>query len=88
MAGLDTVASTLGLIVKAFAEQPEDRRRFVALIEDERALADAVEELVRFHAIVTAPRRVTREHVFRGTTFQQRSRCGRPRSWVSARSSA
>jgi len=70
MAGLDTVASTLGLIVRAFAEQPEERAAFVALLDDPRALAEAVEELVRVHAIVTMPRRVTRDLEFRGARFR------------------
>ena len=34
MAGLDTVASVLGLIVKGFAEDPAKRREFVALDDD------------------------------------------------------
>lgn len=69
MAGLDTVASVFGLVVKTFAEQPDERREFVALLDDSRAVAEAVEELVRFHAIVTPPRRVTRDLVFQGAHF-------------------
>lgn len=60
MAGLDTVASVLGLVVKGFAEDPASRRQFVALVEDPERVANAVEELVRYHAIVTMPRRATR----------------------------
>jgi cytochrome P450 len=71
MAGLDTVASVLGLVVKTFAEQPDKRGEFVALLDDSRAVADAVEELVRFHAIVTPPRRVTRDLVFQGASFRE-----------------
>jgi len=69
MAGLDTVASTLGLIVKTFAESGRARREFVAVMEDPGKVATAVEELVRYHAIVTTPRRVTRELGFRGERF-------------------
>jgi cytochrome P450 len=66
MAGLDTVASVLGLIVRGFALDPGKRREFVELMEDPRRLDPAVEELVRYHAIVTAPRRVTRDLLFHG----------------------
>jgi cytochrome P450 len=60
MAGLDTVASVLGLVVKGFAEDPGKRREFLALMKDPERVANAVEELVRYHAIVTMPRRATR----------------------------
>jgi cytochrome P450 len=66
MAGLDTVASVLGLIVRGLALDPAKRREFAALMEDPKRLDPAVEELVRFHAIVTAPRRVTRDLLFHG----------------------
>jgi cytochrome P450 len=69
MAGLDTVASVLGLIVKGFAEDPAKRREFVALMEDPERVANAIEELVRYHAIVTMPRRATRSIGLRGETF-------------------
>ena len=59
MAGLDTVASVLGLVVKGFAEDPVKRREFVSIMEDPEQVASAVEELVRYHAIVTMPRRAT-----------------------------
>jgi len=71
MAGLDTVASVLGLIVKGFAEDPERRREFVALMKDPERVATAIEELVRYHAIVTMPRRATRAIGFRGETFAE-----------------
>jgi cytochrome P450 len=71
MAGLDTVASVLGLIVKGFAEDPAKRREFVALMEDPERVGPAIEELVRFHAIVTMPRRATRAIGFRGETFAE-----------------
>lgn len=69
MAGLDTVASALGLIVKTFAEQPDKRREFVALMDDSRRLMLAIEELVRYNAIVLLPRRVTRPVEFDGVRF-------------------
>ena len=71
MAGLDTVASALGLIVQEFATNPEKRREFVALMEDPQKVGPALEELVRVHAIVPLPRRVTREHSFHGALFRQ-----------------
>jgi cytochrome P450 len=71
MAGLDTVASVLGLIVKGFAEDPAKRREFVALMEDPERVATAIEELVRYHAIVTMPRRATRTIGLRGETFAE-----------------
>ncbi len=66
MAGLDTVASVLGLIVKGFAEDAAKRREFVALMDDPERVATAIEELVRYHAIVTMPRRATRAIGLRG----------------------
>jgi cytochrome P450 len=69
MAGLDTVASVLGLIAKGFAEDPGKRREFVALMDDPLRVANAIEELVRYHAIVTMPRRATRAIGFREATF-------------------
>jgi cytochrome P450 len=71
MAGLDTVASVLGLVVKGFAEDAAKRREFVALMEDPARVGPAIEELVRYHAIVTAPRRATRELDFRGERFAE-----------------
>src|SRR5262245_48658601 len=69
MAGLDTVASVLGLIVKGFAEDAGKRREFVALMGDPLRVANAIEELVRYHAIVTMPRRATRAVGFGGERF-------------------
>jgi cytochrome P450 len=71
MAGLDTVASVLGLIVKGFAEDPAKRREFVALMDDPERMANAIEELVRYHAIVTMPRRATGALGFRGQQFAE-----------------
>jgi cytochrome P450 len=66
MAGLDTVASVLGLIVKGFAEDSAKRHEFTALMEDPQRVFNAIEELVRYHAIVTMPRRATRATLMRG----------------------
>jgi cytochrome P450 len=71
MAGLDTVASVLGLIVKGFAEDAAKRREFVGLLDDDPKLVPAIEELVRYHAIVTMPRRATEAIGFRGERFAE-----------------
>jgi cytochrome P450 len=70
MAGLDTVASSLGLIVQGFARDAAKRREFVALMEDPQKLNFAVEELVRIHSFVLLPRRLTRELSFHGALFR------------------
>ena len=71
MAGLDTVASALGLIVQGFASDPDKRREFIALMDDPQKLGPAIEELVRVHAIVLLPRRLTRELSFNGALFRK-----------------
>ena len=71
MAGLDTVASALGLIVQTFAQDDAKRREFVALMEDPQKVGPAVEELVRVHSIVLLPRRITRELSFHGALFHE-----------------
>jgi cytochrome P450 len=78
MAGLDTVASVLGLIVKGFAEVPAKRREFVALMEDPERVGSAVEELVRYHAIVTMPRRATRALPLGGESIGENDIVGCP----------
>ncbi len=69
MAGLDTVASALGLIVQTFAANPGKRREFIELMDDPERVGPAVEELIRYHAIVLLPRRVTQDVTFHGTEF-------------------
>lgn len=71
MAGLDTVASALGLIVETFAQDEAKRREFVALMEDPERVGPAIEELVRVHSIVLLPRRITRELSFHGALFHE-----------------
>jgi cytochrome P450 len=71
MAGLDTVASVLGLVVLGFAEDAAKRREFVGLLGDDAKLMPALEELVRYHAIVTLPRRATAAIGFRGERFDE-----------------
>lgn len=74
MAGLDTVASALGLIVQDLARNDAKRREFVELMEDPRRVAPAVEELVRIHSFVLLPRRVTRDLAFHGAQFRAEDR--------------
>ena len=71
MAGLDTVASALGLIVESFARNEAKRREFIGLMGDSKKLGYAIEELVRVHSIVLLPRRVTRELSFHGALFRE-----------------
>lgn len=78
MAGLDTVASVLGLVAKGFAEDAVKRREFVALLDDDGKLLTAIEELVRYHAIVTMPRRATAAIGFRSETFGENDVVGVP----------
>jgi cytochrome P450 len=71
MAGLDTVASAMGLIVETFAQDADKRHEFIALMDDAERVDAAIEELVRYHAIVLLPRRVTADAELRGTTFAE-----------------
>ncbi|MCH2173463.1 cytochrome P450 [Myxococcota bacterium] len=72
MAGLDTVASALGLMIQDFAQNEVKRKEFIELMDsdDPSQLSQAIEELVRVHSIVLLPRRVTREASFHGAVFQ------------------
>jgi cytochrome P450 len=71
MAGLDTVASVLGLTVQHFAQHEGKRREFIGLMENPAKVGEAIEELVRFHAIVITPRRLQRDLVFHGAQFRK-----------------
>ncbi|MDE0987614.1 MAG: cytochrome P450 [Pseudomonadales bacterium] len=70
MAGLDTVASCLGLTIISLAENPDKRQEFVELMEDPLKVTMAVEELVRVNSIVVLPRRCTEDQVFDGAEFK------------------
>jgi cytochrome P450 len=65
LGGLDTVTGMLSMIIRDFAENPEHKAGFIQLMEDPARLGTAVEELARYHSIVTIPRRVTKDCVFR-----------------------
>jgi cytochrome P450 len=66
LGGLDTVTGMLSMIIQDFAERPDHREAFVALMDDPERVGPAIEELARFHSIVTIPRRVTTGCAFRG----------------------
>src|SRR5262249_41500759 len=57
LGGLDTVTGMLSMIIKDFAQHPDHRTSFVELMNDSERVGPAVEELARFHSIVTIPRR-------------------------------
>jgi cytochrome P450 len=63
MAGLDTVAGMLTYIFRHLAEHPDHRR---ILCEHPESIPDAVEEFLRYYAIVTTSRLVTRDVEFAG----------------------
>ena len=68
VAGLDTVASTLGFIFKHLAEHPKDRK---LLCDDPDLIADAIEEFLRAYAVTTSHRRVTRDITFHGVQMRR-----------------
>ncbi|MEE8347396.1 MAG: cytochrome P450 [Dehalococcoidia bacterium] len=71
LGGLDTVTGSLGLIIAFFAEHPEKRREFIALMDDPERLSSAIEELVRFTSIVSPARRVARDFTYRGLQLRE-----------------
>jgi cytochrome P450 len=70
-AGLDTVTSALGFIFKHLAENPDDQQR---LRRNPALIPNALEELLRGYAVVTASRRVTRDVVFHGVRMTEGDR--------------
>lgn len=66
--GLDTVAATLGYIFYYLATHDDDRRR---LVEDPSLIPDAIEELMRRHAVVSTRRMVTRDMEFHGVQLKK-----------------
>jgi cytochrome P450 len=71
LGGLDTVTGMLAMIIRDFAQRPDRRSAFTELMDDPDRVGPAVEELIRFHSIVTIPRRVTAECEFRGLQLRQ-----------------
>ena len=66
LGGLDTVTSTLGLSMVYFTQHPEKRKEFIELMDDPDRVYPAVEELVRYTAIVSPARKVSQECTYRG----------------------
>ncbi len=71
LAGLDTVTSALSFIMLFLAEHPEKRREFIELMDNPARVGPAVEELVRYTAIVSPARRVTQDCPYRGLQFHE-----------------
>jgi cytochrome P450 len=67
MAGLDTVAGMLTYIFRHLAENPGHRAK---LYKHPESIPDAVEEFLRYYAIVTTARVVTRDVEFAGCPMQ------------------
>jgi cytochrome P450 len=71
VAGLDTVASTLGFVFKFLAENPGHQR---LLREEPELIPDAMEEIIRAHAVVNSPRHVGRDVNFHGAPMKKGDR--------------
>jgi cytochrome P450 len=71
VAGLDTVAATLGFIFKHLAEHPQDQQR---LRDHPELLANAVEEFLRAYPVVIGHRRVNYDMDFHGVALKQGDR--------------
>jgi cytochrome P450 len=71
LGGLDTVTGMLSFMIKHFAEHADDRRAFMAIMDDPDKIGPAIEELVRFHSIVSIPRRVVQACPFHGADLQE-----------------
>jgi cytochrome P450 len=63
MAGLDTVAVSLGWIFRHLAGHPEDRRR---IVDEPELIPTAIEEFLRAYAIVIPARKVVRDTEIQG----------------------
>jgi cytochrome P450 len=68
VAGLDTVASTLGSTFRELAEQPELQRQLRA---EPALIGDAVEEFVRAFGVVVDYRYLTQDHEFHGVRMRK-----------------
>src|SRR4029453_5803363 len=66
LGGLDTVTGMLSCIVHHLPDPPDDRAAFIGLMDDPDRVGGAVEELVRFHSIVSIPRKAVAACPFRG----------------------
>jgi cytochrome P450 len=68
MAGLDTVTASLGWTVQYLANHPDERDQLVA---DPSAIPVAVEEILRYYAIVNPPRYAVRDVELAGVTIKK-----------------
>ena len=71
MGGLDTVASIIACMFKHLAENDRDRQ---SIVDDPSRIPLAVEELLRFYAIVSTGRVVTRDAEFHGCPMSKGDR--------------
>jgi len=71
IAGLDTVAATLGFIFRDLAENPHLQRRLRAAPD---MIPNAMEEMIRAYGAVTTSRYLTRDHVFHGIAMRKGDR--------------
>ena len=75
MAGLDTVAGMLSYVFRHLAERPDHRK---LLRERPEMIPDAVEEFLRYYAIVITSRLVTRDVEFAGCPMRKGDRVALP----------
>lgn len=68
IAGMDTVTSQLGVIVRHLAAHPDQQETLRA---DPGLAGDVLEELLRLYPIVPPARTVTRDHVLNGIQLKQ-----------------
>ena len=71
LGGLDTVTGSLGLIMVFFATHPDKRQEVIELMDDPARVTAAIEELIRYAAIVSPGRRVTKDFTYRGLQFRE-----------------
>lgn len=71
LGGLDTVAATLGYVMRFLAREPDLRRKLTQQVETDPAAArNAFEELFRRFPVSTLVRIVTKDHEYKGIPFR------------------
>jgi cytochrome P450 len=71
VAGLDTVTSTMTCIWRYLATTTDARRQIAGCLSQPNELNRAIEELIRFYAVSSIYRRVTRDMTFKGVTLKE-----------------
>jgi len=71
VAGLDTVTSTMTCIWRYLATTTDARRQIAGCLSQPNELNRAIEELIRYYAVSSIYRRVTRDMTFKGVTLKQ-----------------